>query len=92
MSTDTGHNLACDCRVQQPERQVHGCLSLLVCRACGRLVLELRKPDRLAVLEQDLAALAVLARELQNQREASPSRSPRRSRRLRLVTPPPEDP
>lgn len=63
--------LACSCSVQQPIRRLvaYGSttLSLPFCETCGLLILEVRAPDELALMRQDLAALRRLAADLREQ-------------------------
>lgn len=63
--------LDCTCDQQQPIRRLveYGAttLSLLFCQSCGGLVIEQRRPDDVAVMRQDVAALRRIVAELYEQ-------------------------
>lgn len=63
--------LACSCSNQRPIRRLvsYGAstLSLPFCETCGLVILEVRTPDELAVIRQDVEALRRLAADLREQ-------------------------
>lgn len=85
--------LACICASQRPTRRLvsYGAstLSLPFCETCGLVILELRAPDELAVIRQDVAALRRLATDLREQLadalRADDERQPTRRAPLRVL-------
>lgn len=64
-------DLACTCQAQRPVRRLisYGAttLSLPFCETCGLVILEMRVPDELAMMRQDISALRMLADDLYEQ-------------------------